>query len=52
MLKIFLILILVYTGYRFIKNVRLVQKSPSKKEKTDYQNLDIQDAEYKEIEDE
>ena len=30
----------------------MVQKTPPKKVKTDYQKMDIQDAEYKEIEDE
>jgi|TARA_Y100000310_G_scaffold9431_1_gene9924 hypothetical protein len=52
MFKTFLILILIYAGYRFIKNVRLVQKTPDKKEKTNYRNMDIQDAEYNEIDDE
>ena len=52
MFKTFLILVLVFAGYRFYKNMRLVQKTTRKKEKTDYQKMDIQDAEYKDINDE
>ena len=35
MFKTFLILVLVFAGYRFYKNIRLVQKTTRKKEKTD-----------------
>ncbi len=52
MLKTFLILVLVLDVYKFYKNIRLVQKTPRKKEKTDYQKMNIQDAEYKDIDDE
>jgi len=52
MFKTLLILVLVFAGIRFIKNILLVQKTPPKKVKTDYQKMDIQDAEYKEIDDE
>jgi len=52
MLKTFLILVLVLAGYKFYKNIRLVQKTQRKKEKTDYQKMNIQDAEYKDIDDE
>jgi len=51
MLKYFLVFVLVYAAYRFIKNVKVIQKSQSKDKKTDYGKLDIQDAEYKEIND-
>ena len=46
MLKTFLILVLVLAGYKFYKNIRLVQKTPRKKEQTDYQKMNIQDAEF------
>jgi len=49
MFKTLLILVLVFAGIRFVKNIILM---PNKKEKRDYQKMDIQDAEYKEINDE
>ena len=52
MLKAFLILVLIFAGYRLLKNVHMLQKTPGKKEKTDYQKMDIQDADYKELNDE
>ncbi|HJL74980.1 MAG TPA: hypothetical protein QGF08_00685 [Candidatus Marinimicrobia bacterium] len=52
MLKTFLILVLIFAGYRLLKNVRMLQKTSRKKDKTDYGKMDIQDADYKEINDE
>jgi len=51
MLKYFLVFVFVYAAYRFIKNVKVVQKRQQKDQKTDYEKLDIQDAEYKEVND-
>jgi hypothetical protein len=52
MFKTLLILVLVFTGIWLVKNIILMKNMPNKKEKRDYQNMDIQDAEYKEINDE
>jgi len=49
MFKALLMIVLVFAGIRFVKNILLMQKSQSKKDKTNYQEMDIQDAEYKEI---
>lgn len=52
MLKTFLFLVLVLASYKLYKNIRLVQKTSRKKEKTNYHKMNIQDADYKEIDDE
>ena len=52
MFKTLFILVLVFAGIRFVKNIILMKNVPNKKEKRDYQKMDIQDAEYKEINDE
>jgi hypothetical protein len=52
MFKTLLILVLVFTGIWLVKNIILMKNMPNKKEKRDYQKMDIQDAEYKEINDE
>jgi|AP82_1055514.scaffolds.fasta_scaffold110101_2 hypothetical protein len=52
MFKTLFILVLVFAGIRFVKNIILMKNMPNKKEKRDYQKMDIQDAEYKEINDE
>lgn len=52
MLKIFLFLVLVYAGFRFLKNIRQLKKTPQKKDRADYKKMDIQDADYNEIDNE
>ncbi len=52
MLKFFLIFVLFYAGYKLIKNVKMIEKSPKKKEKTDYKNMEIRDAEFEDLDDE
>ena len=52
MFKTLFILVLVFAGIRFVKNIILMKNMPNKKDKRDYQKMDIQDAEYKEINDE
>ncbi len=52
MFKAFLIFVLFSVVYKLIKNVKMIEKSPKKKEKADYKNLEIRDAEFEDLDDE
>jgi len=49
MFKTLLILVLVFAGIRFVKNIILMKNVPNKKEKRDYQKMDIKDADFEDI---
>ncbi len=51
MLKALIIFILGFAIYKFINGIKIVQQSPSKKIKRDYEDLDIQEAEFEDIDD-
>ncbi len=51
MLKTFLIFVLIYAGYKLYQNVKIVERSP-KKNKVNYKNMEIRDAEFEDVDDE